>query len=176
MVAKTILVLTLFAAVVSIGCASGQSGAAAGPISSTSRATTEPEIAPVGPTWVDAAVEGDKVYIPAVEVDSGKMLHFRVTTPQTSQAFMAYRLGEDTYVRANICPPCRSVGFSLAGNSLVCNSCGTQFEASTGRGISGACRDYPKAEVSHVVVGEKVTMAMGALVTAYENTQRPGLP
>jgi hypothetical protein len=89
---------------------------------------------------------------------------------------MAYKLNGGRYVRANVCPPCRSVGFSLSGDILVCNSCGTRFKASTGAGISGACRDYPKAEVAHVISGDNLTMDIDDLVTAYENTQRPGWP
>jgi nitrite reductase/ring-hydroxylating ferredoxin subunit len=116
------------------------------------------------------------VSISTTGVDSGKMLHFRVTSQGASMAFMAYKLNGERYVRANVCPPCGSVGFSLSGDILVCDRCGTRFKASTGAGISGACRDYPKAEVAHVISGDNLTMDIDDLVTAYENTQRPGWP
>ena len=130
----------------------------------------------VDPTWVDAQVEGNTVSILTGEVDSGKMLHFRVTDEDASMAFMAYQLDGERYVRANVCPPCRSIGFSLVGNVLVCNSCGTKFEASTGDGISGACRDYPKAEVAYAISGDRITMDTDDLVNAYLDTEKPGWP
>jgi len=176
MVTRTVLFLIILATIVSIGCAGGKPGKTVEPISSNSGGTTESRAGPVSPTWIDAEVEGPAISIPAIEVDSGKMLHFRVTIQETSQAYMVYKLGGETYVRANICPPCRSVGFSLLGNTLVCNTCGTKFEASTGKGISGACKDYPKAQVAYVISGGRITMGMDDLLTAYENTQRPGLP
>ncbi len=104
------------------------------------------------------------------------MLHFRVTDQDANMAFMAYQLDGERYVRANVCPPCRSVGFSLSGDILVCNSCGTKFEASTGDGISGACRDYPKAEVAHAISGDKITMDTDDLINAYLDTEKPGWP
>jgi len=131
----------------------------------------------VRPTWIDAQVEGNAVSIPAGEVDAGKMLHFGVTAGQGDKMnFMAYQLDGERYVRANVCPPCRSIGFSLAGDILVCNSCGTKFEASTAEGISGACKDYPKAEVAHVISGDRITMATDDLVNAYLDTEKPGWP
>ena len=130
----------------------------------------------VQPTWLDAQVEGNTVSIPLSEVDSGKIVHFRVTSEGTSMAFMAYKLGGEIYVRAAICPPCRSENFSLTGDTLDCSTCHTKFKAGTGEGISGACRNYPKAEVTHTITGDRITMAIGDLVTAYQNTQSPGLP
>ena len=164
------LVLISIAVLAAIGCGGGSDGGISTPGPSGGGNTG----GIIRPTWVDAQVEGNVVSIPASEVDDGKMLHFRVTGQGDSMAFMAYKLDGERYVRANVCPPCRSVGFSLAGDILVCNSCGTRFEASTGAGISGACRNYPKAEVAHVVSGGKITMGIDHLVTAYENTQRPG--
>jgi len=179
MITKIILALMLISVVTltAIGCGGGSDGGTSagnvsGPTSTPSGGGNTGGI--VRPTWVDAQVNGDAVSISATGVDSGKMLHFRVTDGGTSMAFMVYKLDGERYVRANVCPPCRSVGFSLSGDILVCNSCGTRFEASTGDGISGACRDYPKAEVAHVVSGDNLTMDIDDLVTAYQNTQQAG--
>ncbi len=130
----------------------------------------------IAPTWIDAQVEGDVVSIPLSELGSDKIVHFAVTAGGARMTFMAYGLGEQVYVRAAICPPCRSQSFSLEGDSLVCNTCGTKFRASDGQGISGACKSYPKAEVAYTVAGDRLTMTMDDLVTAYENTNIPGLP
>jgi len=172
MVARVALTLMLIATIVAIGCASGGTGGTPEPNDGGDTNGT----GVVSPTWIDAQVEGNVASIPTGEVDSGKMLHFRVTDQGTSMAFMAYRLDGERYVRANICPPCRSEGFSLAGDVLDCNNCHTKFEASTGEGISGACKDYPKTEVAYAIVGDKVTMDIDALVNAYRNTEKAGLP
>jgi len=134
----------------------------------------------ISPTWMSAEaleIKGDAVSIPAGEVDSAKMLHFAANFGEGNrQNFMAYISDGETYVRANVCPPCGSVGFSLAGDILVCNSCGTRFKASTGAGIDGACKDYPKAEVAHTISGGTITMEIDDLLTAYQNTEKRGWP
>jgi len=158
MMNRVALALVLLAVMAAIGCAGGETGGI------------------VHPTWVGAEVEGNTVSIPASGVESGKMLHFRVTGEGVSMAFMAYKLDEETYVRANVCPPCRSVGFSLEGGILDCDTCHTKFNAATGNGITGSCKEYPKAGVEHSVSGGKITMEMDDLVTAYQNTGSPGWP
>jgi len=156
MIRKMALVSILLAAVVFAACSNGETGGNGG----NGRATGI-----ISPTWVTAQQEGDTVSIPVSELDSGKML-----------AFMAYKLDGDYYVRANVCPPCRSTSFSLDGDTLVCDSCRTRFEASTGAGISGACVNYPKDDVAYERSGSSLTMEMGDLATAYENTLNPGWP
>jgi nitrite reductase/ring-hydroxylating ferredoxin subunit len=174
MVARVALTLILIATIVAIGCASGGTGGTPKPEPNGGGNTNGTGV--VSPTWIDAQVEGNVVSISTGEVDSGKMLHFRVTEQGASMAFMAYGLDGERYVRANICPPCRSEGFSLAGDILDCNNCHTKFEASTGEGISGACKNYPKAEVAYAIAGDKVTMDIDDLVNAYRNTEKAGLP
>jgi nitrite reductase/ring-hydroxylating ferredoxin subunit len=130
----------------------------------------------IAPTGIDAQVEGDTVSIPLSELGSDRIVHFTVTAGDARMTFAAYELAGQVYVRAAICPPCRSESFSLKGDTLVCNTCGTQFRASDGQGTSGACKGYPKAEVAHTVAGDRLTMNVGDLVKAYEDTNLPGLP
>ncbi|MFH1651537.1 MAG: Fe-S-containing protein, partial [Chloroflexota bacterium] len=91
-------------------------------------------------------------------------------------SFMAYEQDGSLIVRANVCPPCRSVGFSLAGDTLVCDSCGTTFKAKTGDGISGACVAYPKAAAAYDINNGQAVLKSADLLTAYQNTTAPGLP
>ncbi len=167
MIRRMALVSILLAAVVFAACSNGETGGNGGNGGATGI---------VNPTWITAQQDGDTVSIPVSELDSGKMLHFQVAYQTADMAFMAYKLDGDYYVRANVCPPCRSTSFSLDGDNLVCDSCRTRFEASTGAGISGACVNYPKAEVAHKMSGASLAMEMGELVTAYENTLNPGWP
>jgi nitrite reductase/ring-hydroxylating ferredoxin subunit len=167
MIRRMALVSILLAVVVFSACSNGETDGNGGNGGATGI---------VSPTWITAQQDGDTVSIPVSELDSGKMIHFHVTYQDKDMDFMSYKLGGDYYVRANVCPPCGSIGFSLDGDNLVCDSCRTRFEARTGEGISGACVNYPKAEVAHEISGASVAMEMDDLVTAYENTISAGWP
>ncbi len=125
------------------------------------------------PIWIDASVENSTVSIPVSSVEGGKIVNFRVTYQGANMAFMAYRLGGQIYVRTALCPPCRSESFSLDSGVLDCDTCHTRFSATTGEGLKGACQAYSKAEVQYTVVGDKLTMDMNDLVTAYQKTKNP---
>ncbi len=131
---------------------------------------------PIKATWIDPQVVGDIVSIPVSDVENSKITHFKLSTIDGDIAFMAYELDEDIYVRSNVCPPCWSVGFSLKGNILVCDTCQTTFKAKTGDGIEGACVDYPKAAVPYEISDGKVVMRGNDLLAADKNTKEPGWP
>ena len=131
---------------------------------------------PVSPTWVTAETAGDQVSISKSQMETAGMAHFKIPINGEDLAFMSYELGGEINVRANVCPPCRSIGFSLDGDVLVCNSCGTRFEAATGAGISGACKAFPKASVAYEITGDDIVMQTTDLVVAYENTTEAGWP
>jgi len=135
---------------------------------------TTQDVTPIKATWVTVLITGDTASVPVSEVENNKMIHFGVGTPAGDMAFMAYELGEKTHVRSNICPPCRSIGFSLEGNILVCDSCATTFDARTGEGIEGTCVDFPKAPVSYQVIDSNIIMDGGDLIAAHQDTIRPG--
>lgn len=124
-------------------------------------------------TWINPTIQGESVSIPASEVEKDTIAHFKVTTPADDLAFMAYQFDGKLYARANICPPCLSEGFSLVGNTLVCDTCGTVFDAKTGAGIKGACIAYPKAAVPYEVKDGNITMKGTDLAAAFQNTLKP---
>jgi nitrite reductase/ring-hydroxylating ferredoxin subunit len=135
-------------------------------------ATTPKPSGPIKAKWIDVQVNGDSVTIPQSEIVNNWNIHFKVG----SEAYMAYFLDGKIYVRANVCPPCRSIGFSLDRDILVCDRCRTTFEAKSGDGIKGACVKFPKASVSYEVNGDSITMTKGDLLTAHQNTQKQGRP
>jgi len=135
--------------------------------------------APSGPikaTLIDPQVTGGIVSIPVSEVQNLTNVRFGVETQDGDMNFMAYVLAEEIYVRANVCPPCQSIGFSLDEDILVCDRCATRFKALTGDGISGACVNYPKASVPYQINGGNITMNSTNLATAYQDTLEPGWP
>jgi len=141
--------------------------------------TVAPAAKPSGPIaakWIEPQVNGDTVSIPVSEIEKNWNTRFKLQTTGGDIITMAYKLDGVIYVWASICPPCRSQGFSLTGDILVCDTCGTRFKASTGEGVSGACVKYPKAAVEYEITDGKVVMTKADLVVAYQNTLKPGWP
>jgi nitrite reductase/ring-hydroxylating ferredoxin subunit len=131
---------------------------------------------PIKAAWIEPQVLGDTVSIPVSEVENNWNVHFNVKTPDEDMNFMAYVFNGGISVRANVCPPCQSTGFSLEEAVLICDRCATTFEAKTGEGIEGACVDYSKASVPYDVSDGNVVMKGTDLITAYQDTIEPGLP
>jgi uncharacterized membrane protein len=142
----------------------------------TIQATTDKPSGPIKAKIIEAQVDGDSVSIPLTDVESEWNTQFAVNEPAGKMNFMAYLFNSKVYIRADVCPPCRSIGYSLDGNKLVCDRCATTFKADTGDGIQGACVDYPKALVSYQVSNGNIVMKQADLVLAYENTLKPGWP
>ena len=128
----------------------------------------------IAASWIAPQIADDTVLIPISEVEDKGIIHFNVNTSEGNIAFMAYKTGDTTYVRANICPPCRSIGFSSQGDRLVCDTCNTTFNAQSGTGIAGACVAYPKASVPYTTAGGNMVMTKTDLVNAYLATLAPG--
>ena len=142
----------------------------------TIQATTEKPSGPIKAKLIEAQVDGDSVSVPVSDVESDWNTQFAVNAQAGKMNFMAYLLNKKIYVRANVCPPCRSIGYTLDNNILVCDRCATTFKADTGNGIQGACVDYPKALVPYQISNGNLIMKQADLVVAYENTINPGWP
>jgi nitrite reductase/ring-hydroxylating ferredoxin subunit len=145
----------------------------------TAAPAPNPAPKPAGPIKVKEitpTVSIDIVSIPLKEVQDDWNTHFLVDAPGGKMGFMAYVLDNVIYVRASICPPCRGKTYTLVGDTLVCDTCGTTFNAKTGIGIAGACVNYPKASVTYTVTNGNLAMKISDLSTAYQNTLKPGLP
>ena len=127
-------------------------------------------------TWITPQITDTTVSIPLNDVENFKMTHFRVSAIAGNIAFMAYEFEDNIYVRANVCPPCGSVGFSLIGDILVCDTCATTFDARTGEGISGGCVGYPKKSVPYEIIDGNIIMAINDLEAANMETRFPNLP
>lgn len=127
---------------------------------------------PVEATWITAAVNTDVVSVPAAAVSDNTNVHFSVNTNTEPGeiAVMAFMLGDDIVVRSNVCPPCRSIGFTLDDAVLICDSCSTTFDAVTGNGIQGACADYPKENIPYTESGGMLLMNIDDITTAHLNT------
>jgi nitrite reductase/ring-hydroxylating ferredoxin subunit/predicted small lipoprotein YifL len=144
------------------------------PVASVNPGVSSADTKSYHPTWLTPQINGDQVTLSLSAVLQAKMAHFWVNLPSGKEAFMAYRLDGVTYVRADICVPCRSTSFSLEKGVLVCDTCGTRFDAKTGAGLSGACKNYPKDEAKAGVSGDNLTVTTTSLAAAYASTLQPG--
>jgi len=135
-----------------------------------------PPSEPIKAKWIEPQVAGDTVSIPVSGVEDNWNTHFKIGAQGGDINFMAYIVDGEIYVRANACPPCRSVGFSLQRDILVCDTCRTTFEAETGDGIEGGCVEYPKAPVPYEITDGNVVMRGDDLLTAYQDTLKSGWP
>jgi len=127
---------------------------------------------------ITPTVSNDTVSIPVSIVESKRNVHFELATAEGYTSFEAYLFNNAIQVRASYCVPCRGTSFTLKGDQLICNNCGTVFSAKDGTGISGvaACRGYPKAAVSFTNTGNSIVMQSSDLLAAFSDTLSPGLP
>jgi nitrite reductase/ring-hydroxylating ferredoxin subunit len=123
---------------------------------------------------ITPTVSIDSVSIPVSVVQSNWNTHFLIDTKSGTMGFMAYVLDDKIYVRASICPPCRGKTYTLDGNKLVCDTCATTFDAATGKGIAGACVNYPKASVAYQISGGNLVMKIDDMAAAYQDTLKAG--
>ncbi|KKG15516.1 hypothetical protein EO98_11080 [Methanosarcina sp. 2.H.T.1A.6] len=131
------------------------------------------DASPVKATWITTQASGNQISIPASSVEEDTNVHFKVKTDSGEIAVMAYKFNGEVFVRSNVCPPCNSIGFTLDQGTLVCDSCGTVFDAATGNGIEGGCVAYPKESIPYTISDGKITMKLGDVVAAHEKTIEP---
>lgn len=175
-VVKYVLIAAIAVLIVGATACSGSNGGTQPTQPTEARQTAQPKQGKISPTWIAASVNGDTASISRNAVDSAGMAHFKVPSGMGQQAltFMAYRINGELQVRADVCVPCRSTSFSLDGDKLICNTCGTVFKANSGGGISGPCRNYPKASAAYQVSGDSIVIRMSDLQTSYDDTLIPG--
>jgi len=87
---------------------------------------------------------------------------------------VVYPPGDTAHVRADVCSPCQSRGFSLRGTLLPCGTRATLFDVRDGSGIKGACVDYPKASAPYGIIDNTVAMRVPGLIEAFDATVIPG--
>src|ERR1035437_5107425 len=138
-----------------------------------SSGSTNPNSVTARQATITAQLSGDAVTVNMSDIDKNVNTRFLVNTATSKMWFMAYKYDNQVYVRADICPPCGSTSFTLTNGTLVCDSCGTVFDAKTGLGISGACVRYAKQSVQYQNNNGTLSMNGTDTVTAYQNTIKP---
>ena len=138
--------------------------------SSSQAATGNPKATAVRQVKISAQLNGDSLAVPVADIEKNINTRFAVNNASGQMYFMAYQYEGQTYVRADICPPCGSQSFTLTNGTLICDSCGTVFDAKTGTGIRGACVRYSKQSVQYKTDNGNLVMNGNDLLVAYQNT------
>ena len=91
---------------------------------------------------LDEINENNIVYLES-ENKNGQLVPLMVYVTPTGRIFAG----------SSMCEPCRGTKFSLAGETLVCNTCGTTYKIETHEFISGSpvCGSYPPVNMSPVI-------------------------
>lgn len=110
-------------------------------------------------TSITATVDGGKITVPLKEVKDNTLVTFAYEGDQ-SVPLLAYEDNSGKIVTAiSVCEPCNGTEFHIDGDTLVCNTCGTIWELSTHKGISGGCIDYPPEILESEIVGDNVEIS-----------------
>jgi len=109
----------------------------------------------VSMTRVEPLVENGEIKIPLTELDRYNIVYFELENDQgTLVPLMAYITPSGRlFAGSSMCEPCRGRTYSLAGETLVCDSCRTTYTIEDHKFISGAviCGSYPPVNMNPVV-------------------------
>ena len=98
-------------------------------------------------TEVEPLIEDDMIKIPLAVVDGNSIVSFTVENDEGfAVPLMAYITPSGRlFAGSSMCEPCRGRTFSLAGETLVCDTCRTTYTIENHQFITGstACGAYP---------------------------------
>lgn len=127
--------------------------------------------------WTEPEINGEMVSIPVELVEKYWIVNFQMTINGKNVPLMAVKTTDGKInIMPRICVPCRSEGWHLKDDVLICDACGTTFDAKSGDGIQGACKDFPKALIPYTTDEGKFTMTIADIADAYTKTLKPGWP
>jgi hypothetical protein len=103
-------------------------------------------------TDVPSKVENGKISIPLDMVKEKKIVRFDYEGNGVKIPLLSYVTDGGKIVTAvSVCEPCRSTRFHIKEKSIVCNSCYTEWNMETLKGIKGGCLKYPPDVISNTV-------------------------
>ncbi len=103
-------------------------------------------------TDVSAKVENGKISIPFDVVKEKKIVRFEYDGNGVKIPLLSYITDGGKIVTAvSVCEPCRSTRFHIKEKLIVCNSCYTEWNLETLKGIKGGCLKYPPDAIPNSV-------------------------
>ena len=116
---------------------------------------------PSNPTRIQYAVEKNNLILSLAEVQSNRYVVFDYVQTGETIPMMAYVAPSGRIVTTiRLCEPCESKSFWFDTDQAVCSACGTRWFAETLKGISGACTEYPPAEVKNTILGNNLIISL----------------
>jgi hypothetical protein len=105
--------------------------------------------------YITPTVTQDQIIISFDEVESSGIVNFDIENNEgTLVPMMAYITPSGRlFAGSSMCEPCRGRTFSLAGETLVCDTCRTTYDIETHEFIKGAivCGQYPPEFMEPIV-------------------------
>jgi len=108
-------------------------------------------------TDVQASVEKGIISIPLEVVKEKKMVRFEYENNGYRIPLLAYVAPSGRVVTAvSMCEPCRSTRFHIEDKKIVCNSCATEWNLETLKGIQGGCLNYPPDVIPSTIEKDRI--------------------
>jgi uncharacterized membrane protein len=108
-------------------------------------------------TDVPSNVENGKISIPVDVVKEKKIVRFEYEGNGVKIPLLSYTTDGGKIVTAvSVCEPCRSTRFHIKEKLIVCNSCYTEWNMETLKGIKGGCLKYPPDVIPHSVENGRI--------------------
>jgi hypothetical protein len=118
----------------------------------------------VSMTTIEPSIEGDWVNIPLSLLEENDIVYFEV---ENNAGFMVPLMAYITpsgriFTGSSMCEPCAGRYFSLAGETLVCDTCRTTYTIEGREFISGSqdCGSYPPVAMRSKVENDLVSVAL----------------
>jgi uncharacterized membrane protein len=94
-----------------------------------------------------------------------KIVRFEYEGQGVRVPLLAYVTSTGRVVTAvSLCEPCRSTRFHIEEKAIVCNSCATEWDLETLKGIKGGCVNYPPAVIPSAVEKDRILIEEEAVL------------
>jgi len=115
-------------------------------------------------TAIEPIIEADTVKLSFDEIDKKNIVFFEIENNENQLVpLMAYITPSGRlFVGSSFCEPCKGRTFSLAGETLVCDTCRTTYNVETHEYISGSpvCGKYPPVNMNPEIVNGEVVIQL----------------
>lgn len=111
-------------------------------------------------TDIELASAGGELSVPLATVREKGLVRFVYKGEKEEIPLLAYVAPSGKTVAAvSMCEPCASTRFTIQGNRIVCNACGSVWDLETLKGISGGCLRYPPDRLESTEKDGKLVIA-----------------
>jgi len=115
-------------------------------------------------TSVEPVIENNLIKIPLSQVSDNNIVSFEIANSEGELVpLMAYITPTGRlFAGSSMCEPCRGRTFSLAGETLLCDTCRTTYDIENHEFISGAyaCGSYPPVNMNPRVEGDMIIIEL----------------